>query len=139
MTLTIHGVGLSRTLHVLCTAEELGLAYDHDPISFDDPALKSDAFLRLNPAGAIPVIEDDGFALPESLAINLYLTKKPGTGGLYPATLEGEAEVWRWSLWAQGQMEPWVMHDFNLVPLREALAPHAPPVMPRVSPRLSGT
>jgi glutathione S-transferase len=111
MGLTIHGSARSRTMRVLWMAEELGLAYDHDPIAFDDPRLKSPAFVRLNPAGAIPTIEDDGFALAESLAINLYLAKKHSLGGLYPATLEGEAQAWRWSLWAQGELEPWVMRE----------------------------
>ena len=63
MALTLHGSARSRTLRVLWMAAELGLDYTHDPIAFDDPALKSPAFLRLNPAGAIPTIEDDGFAL----------------------------------------------------------------------------
>ena len=129
MALTIHGSARSRTLRVLWMAEELGLDYAHDPIAFDDPALKSPAFLRLNPAGAIPTIEDDGFALAESLAINLYLAKKHGLGGLYPATLEGEAQAWRWSLWAQGQLEPWIMGDALLADLHAAVAPHAAPVV----------
>jgi len=129
MALTIHGSARSRTLRVLWMAEELGLDYVHDPIAFDDPALKSPAFLSLNPAGAIPTIEDDGFALPESLAINLYLARKHSLGGLYPATLEGEAQAWRWSLWAQGQLEPWIMGDALLADLHAAARPHAVPVV----------
>jgi glutathione S-transferase len=99
MALTIHGSARSRTMRVLWMTTELGLDFEHDPIVFDDPRLKSAAFLALNPAGAIPTIDDDGFALAESLAINLYLAKKHDLGGLYPTTLEGEAQAWRWSLW----------------------------------------
>jgi glutathione S-transferase len=129
MPLTIHGSPRSRTMRVLWMAAELDLDYEHDPIAFDDPALKSAEFLRLNPAGAIPTIEEDGFALAESLAINLYLAKKHSLGGLYPATLEGEAQAWRWSLWAQGQLEPWIMRDALLADLRAAIAPHAVPAI----------
>ena len=129
MALTIHGSPRSRTMRVLWIAAELGLAFEHDPIAFDDPRLKSDDFLRLNPAGAIPTIEDGGLALPESLAINLYLAKRYGLGSLYPKTPEDEAQVWRWSLWAQGQLEPWVMRDALLLSLREALAPHTAPLI----------
>ena len=130
MALTIHGSARSRTLRVLWMAEELGLAYDHDPVAFDDPRLKSPAFLQLNPAGAIPTIEDDGFALAEFLAINLYLAKNhtPRRRSI-PATLEGEAQAWRWSLWAQGQLEPWIMGDALLADLHAAAAPHAAPVV----------
>ena len=75
MTLTIYGSPRSRTMRVLWAAAELGLDYVHVPVPFDDPQLKSAGFLRLNPAGAVPTIVDDGFALSESLAINLYLAK----------------------------------------------------------------
>jgi glutathione S-transferase len=126
MALTIHGSARSRTMRVLWMAEELGLSYDHDPVAFDDPRLKSPAFLRLNPAGAIPTIEDDGSALPESLAINFYLAKKHALGRLYPATLEGEAQAWRWSLWAQGELEPWIMRG-GMSAFNDAIAPHAAP------------
>ena len=111
MALTIYGSPRSRTLRVLWMAEELGLAFRHEPYEWNDPRLKSAPFLALNPAGAIPTIEDDGVGLSESLAINLYLAKKHGLGGLYPTTLDGEAQVWRWSLWAQGELEPWLQRE----------------------------
>jgi glutathione S-transferase len=122
MALVIHGSARSRTMRVLWMAAELGLDFEHDPVAFDDPALKKAAFLALNPAGAIPTVEDDGLALAESLAINLYLAKKHGRGVLYPASLEGEAQAWRWSLWAQGQLEPWIMRDALLADLRAVIA-----------------
>ena len=111
MALTIYGSPRSRTQRVLWMAEELGLAFRHEPYEWNDPRLKSPEFLALNPAGAIPTIEDDGVGLPESLAINLYLAKKHSLGGLYPATSEGEAQVWRWTLWAQGELEPWLQRE----------------------------
>jgi glutathione S-transferase len=129
MALTIRGSSRSRTMRVLWMAAELKLEFEHDPIAFDDPKLKSPEFLRLNPAGAIPTIEDDGFALSESLAINLYLAKRYGLGRLYPTTFEGEAQVWRWSLWAQGQLEPWIMGDALLVSLHTALSQHTEPLI----------
>ena len=60
MALTIYGTPRSRTMRVLWLAEELGLQYEHRPLGWDDPFLKTDDFLRLNPAGAIPTIVDDG-------------------------------------------------------------------------------
>ena len=131
MALTIYGTPRSRTLRVLWMAAELGLDYAHLPLSVDAPELKSDAFLALNPAGAVPTIVDDGFALSESLAINLYLAKRYGLGALYPAMLAGEAACWRWSLWAQGQLEPWVMRDARLAGLRAAIAATAKPEIAR--------
>jgi glutathione S-transferase len=131
MALTIYGTPRSRTLRVLWMAAELGLDYRHVPLAVDDPWLKSPAFLALNPAGAVPTIVDDDFALSESLAINLYLAKRYGLARLYPETAEGEAQVWRWSLWAQGQLEPWVMRDARLADLRGAMVEHTQPEVAR--------
>jgi glutathione S-transferase len=121
MALTIYGSPRSRTMRTLWAAAELDLSYTHVPLAWDDPALKAPEFLRLNRAGTIPTIVDDGFALGESLAINLYLAKKFGMDGatpLYPRDQRGEAEVWRWSLWAQGHLEPWVQRDVRFETLR---------------------
>jgi glutathione S-transferase len=79
MALVIYGSARSRTMRTLWLAAELGLDYEHAPLEWNDPYLKSPDFLRLNPGGAIPTIVDDGFALGESMATNLYLAKKHGT------------------------------------------------------------
>ena len=125
MALTIYGSARSRTMRVLWTATELGLDYTHVPLSFDDPALKGPDFLRINPMGTVPAIVDGDVTLSESLAINLYLAKKYGSDGampLYPNTTLGEAEVWRWTLWAQGHLEPWVQRDAFMAGIRDAAA-----------------
>lgn len=130
MALIIYGSARSRTLRTLWVAAELRLDYEHVSLAWDDPVLKTADFLALNSAGTIPTIVDDGFALAESMAIALYLTKKYGaeiTPPLYPRGALGEAEAWRWSLWAQGHLEPWVQRDARLTgmlqPVREAAAP----------------
>ena len=128
MALTIYGSPRSRTMRTLWMASELALDYVHLPYAWNDPKLKEREFLALNPAGAIPTIVDDGFALSESLAINLYLAKKYGgrlTPPLCPADAQGEAECWRWTLWAQGHLEPWVQRDALMLDLREAIGTHA--------------
>ena len=85
-------------------AAELGLPFELVPLAWDDPALKTPDYLAINPAGRVPAIDDDGFRLSESLAINLYLAKKAGSA-LYPATLEGEARAWSWTQWAIFDLE----------------------------------
>lgn len=128
MPLTLYGSAQSRTMRVLWCATELQLELEHVPWGWDDPRLKQPEFLRLNPAGAIPTLVDDGFALSESLAINLYLARKYGAEEprrLWPASLEGEAEMVRWSLWAQGHLEPWVQRDALLRAVIRAMGDHA--------------
>jgi glutathione S-transferase len=108
-------------------AAELQLEYNHVPYEFDDPRIKQPEFLKLNVAGAIPTLADGDFALSESLAINLYLAKKYGRGGnfpIYPLTDEDEASAIRWSLFAQGHLEPWVQKDLLLADLIRAIGEH---------------
>jgi glutathione S-transferase len=118
MTLKIYGIAASRAVRTLWAAEELGLPYEHVKLSFTDPALKEPAFLALNPNGAIPVIDDDGVVMFESLAINLYLARRHGAGTLGPANLEEEAQMLQWTLWAATEIESqtrvWAQHTFYL-------------------------
>ncbi|MDP3491334.1 MAG: glutathione S-transferase family protein [Phenylobacterium sp.] len=117
MALTIYGSPRSRTMRTLWIAEELGIEYRHVSVAWEDPWLKSDEFRRVNPFGAVPAIDHDGYCLGESLAINLYLAKTFGSVGpepLYPPDGAAEADAWRWTLWAQGHLEPWVRRDGGL-------------------------
>jgi glutathione S-transferase len=134
MALIIYGTPRSRTMRTLWLVEELGLQYEHRPVTWDDPALKAEDFLNINPAGSIPTIVDDGFALAESMAISLYLGKKYGSAGpspLYPAGLESEARIWRWSLWAQAHLEPWVQRDVLLSAQLDVIRQSSAPLVHR--------
>lgn len=89
----------------LWMAKELRLDYDHIKVDFATGETRSPAHLALNPSGHVPVIDDNGFVLWESLAINLYLAKKYGAGTLYPTRLEEEARAWQWSFWGTTEIE----------------------------------
>ena len=139
MGLTIYGTTDSRTMRVLWAAREVGIEFTHIPYAWDDPVLKSPAFLAINPAGTIPAIDDNGFTLGESLAIILYLAKKYGGPSLYPTTLGGEADVWRWALWAQMHLEPWVQGDALLRDAMTALGHHRDAFLERACTLLDAT
>ena len=122
MGLTIYGTARSRTARVLWMAKELGLAFEHVPLAMGDAALKQPPFLKINPAGRVPAIDDDGFVMAESLAINLYLARKYGdraSPSLAPASLEEEARIWQWSSWAMTDLEG----PLNLVHLHRNFFP----------------
>ena len=136
MTLEIHGIARSRTFRCLWAAEEAGVAYQHIPTHFNDDA-RQPAFLAINPNGRIPAIDDGGFVLWESLAINLYIAKRYANGTLYPARIEEEARAWQWSLWAANEIERALIDlVFNRIVLApdqrdEALAAAAEEKLPR--------
>jgi glutathione S-transferase len=83
---------------------ELGIAFESVPTSFQNGSTRTSEFLAINPNGRVPVLDDDGFRLFESLAINLYLARKHG-GPLAPCTLQEEALATQWSFWVSTEIE----------------------------------
>ena len=102
--LKIYGIPLSRAYRALWMVNELGLDYENVPIHFADGSAKTPQYLAVNPNGRIPAIDDNGFKLWESMAINLYLAKKHGSV-LLPKTMEGEAQAIQWSFWVMTEVE----------------------------------
>jgi glutathione S-transferase len=119
--LTIYGVYRSRASRTIWLADELSLPFKHVPIMqryrLPDPPpagvvhTRSPEFLKINPNGHIPSIDDDGLVLHESLGINLYLAKKHG-GPLAPAGLAEDGKMTTWSLWAAIEVEG---HAINII------------------------
>jgi glutathione S-transferase len=65
---------------------------------------KSAAFLKLNPFGQVPVLEDGDVVIADSNAILVYLAKKLGRGDWLPEDPAGAARVQRWLSVAAGQL-----------------------------------
>ena len=74
----------------------LELKYELITIDFMAGEHKSPKFLRLNPFGEIPVLEDDGLILRDSQAILVYLARKYGGDSWFPASPEAMAQVTQW-------------------------------------------
>lgn len=102
--LRIYGAAKSRALRTLWMVGELGLAYDHKNYLPRSPETRTPEFRALNPNGRVPVIDDDGFILSESMAINLYLAKKHRSP-LYPSDPKDEARALQWSLWETDRLD----------------------------------
>jgi len=98
------GTSKSRSARCLWALEELGLKYEHIPVEV--AKAKTPEILKLNPNGHIPVLDDDGLILWESMAINLYLAEKYGKNSLWPATVETHATTYQMSFWAMTEIEP---------------------------------
>ena len=114
--LKIYGVYRSRASRNLWLAGELAIPFQHIPViqvyRLPNPDAagaplhtRSPAFLKVNPNAQIPSIDDDGFILNQSLAINLYLAKKHG-GPIAPADGAEDGRMTAWSLWAAADVEP---------------------------------
>ncbi|UYN93093.1 MAG: glutathione S-transferase family protein [Enhydrobacter sp.] len=112
--LTIYGVHRSRASRNIWLAHELGIPFKQVPViqhyRVKEPAppgtihTRSPEFLKVNPNGHIPSVDDEGVILHESLAINLYLAKKHG-GPLAPANVLEDGQMTMWALWAATEVE----------------------------------
>jgi glutathione S-transferase len=101
---TLYGISGSRALRSLWAIEEVGIDYEHVPVSFREDS-KSPEYLATNPNGKVPALVDGDVTLFESMAINLYLAKNYG-GDLYPKDPKAEALTWQWTVWGISEIEP---------------------------------
>ena len=102
--LRIYGSAKSRALRTLWMAGELGLTYDQKDWLPRSPETRTPEYRALNANGRVPTIDDDGFILSESMAINFYLAKKHKSP-LLPADPRHEALAMQWSLWETDRLD----------------------------------
>ena len=102
--LKLYGSARSRAVRVLWMLGEIGVTYDHKDWLPRAPETKTPEYLALNPNARVPTIDDDGFILSESMAINLYLAKKHKSP-LAPADPRHEALALQWSLWETDRLD----------------------------------
>lgn len=97
---------------VLWIADEIGLPYEREDWGRGFRPTSDPEFLKLNPLGLIPVIDDDGFILRESNAIVRYLADKHGRADLYPREPRQRAEIEAWMDWASTDLSAGVRPVF---------------------------
>ncbi len=77
MVIKVHGVkGSTCTQRVLTALHEKNVPFELVVIDFAKAEHKSEKYMKLQPFGKIPVLDDDGFILFESRAIAKYIAKK---------------------------------------------------------------
>ncbi|KAL8215086.1 hypothetical protein R6Q57_004535 [Mikania cordata] len=83
---------------VLACLFEFGVDFELVDVDLDSNEHKQPDFLKKQPFGQVPVVEDGDFRLFESRAIIRYIATKYGdkSQGLYGATLEEKALVDQW-------------------------------------------
>ena len=89
---------------VRAVAYELGVALEFVRVELlSSRESHTPAFLAINPNGRVPVLDDDGFLLWESTAIQRYLAA--GTA-LLPTARRAAADVDRWLAWQLAHLGP---------------------------------
>ncbi len=94
--LTIYGSDLSGpAIKVRLTASFLGIEHKWQPVNLREGEQKKEWFLKINPVGKVPAMDDDGFYLFESNAICKYLCDK-NNSPLYPKDVKKRATIEQW-------------------------------------------
>ena len=85
---------------------ETGIACEEAVVDLPGGALREPAFLRRNPFGQVPVLEDDGLVIAESIAILEYLEERHPSPPLLPTEGAARARVRELMLWSNGHLAP---------------------------------
>jgi len=101
----LYGLGPTRSLRARWALQELDAEFEFVPVNLLAGENRHPDFLRLNPAGKLPILVDGDLVLTESAAIVMYLAEKYGAKGLMPADLSERAQAYRWSMFAVTELE----------------------------------
>lgn len=86
---------------VLWCAEEIGLSYEHIDAGGAFGIVTDPDYLKMNPNGLVPCLQDDDLILWESNAIVRYLARRYGQAALAsPDDVKGWAKADKWMDWA---------------------------------------
>lgn len=80
----------------------LGLEYALIDVDLLNGEQKTKTFLKLNPLGQVPVLDDNGTIVYDSNAILIYLAKKYDDGHWLPEDAKSAAEIQQWLSLAAG-------------------------------------
>lgn len=101
----LYEFGPSRAIRVRWTLQELDVAFDAVTVDLRAGEHRKPEFLKINPAGRLPVLIDCDKVLTESVAIVLYLAEKYPAKRLIPAGLDERGQLYRWLLFTATELE----------------------------------
>ncbi|MFN8120897.1 MAG: glutathione S-transferase family protein [Thermoleophilia bacterium] len=81
----------SNALKVRFVLVEAGLSFERREVPLARP--RPEEYLRVNPLGLIPALDDDGFVVCESHTIMRYAALRAGRDDLYPAAVRDRVRV----------------------------------------------
>src|SRR5262244_2451288 len=105
MKMKLYEFGPTRSIRVRWTLQELEADFESIRVNLPAGEHCRPEFLKINPAGKVPVLEDGDLVLTESVAIVLYLAEKYSEKGFAPAGLRGRADLARWLLFTATELE----------------------------------
>jgi len=93
----LYGYRNGRSLRALWALEEIGAAYEYVEVDVMHGEGRKPSFLKINPGGKVPVLDDGGTIVTESAAICIHLAEKYPESGLLPTAGTTErTECYKW-------------------------------------------
>jgi glutathione S-transferase len=93
----LYGYRNGRTLRALWVLEEVGANYEYVEVDVMHGQGREPWFLKINPGGKVPVLDDGGTIVTESAAICMHLAEKyPASRLLPPAGTAERSECYKW-------------------------------------------
>jgi glutathione S-transferase len=96
----------SNSRRVVMTAIHLNVTLECVVVDLLRGEHRAADYLRLNPNGKVPLLDDDGFVLWESHAIMQYLADRSPRQTIYPEDIRARADVNRWLFWSAYHFTP---------------------------------
>lgn len=105
--LKLYGQYRSRAFRVAWMCKESSIPYEHlnVTINVEGATCKQPSYVALNPNARVPTIDDDGFVMWESGAINFYLAEKYRSP-LWPADIKAKGRAYQWAFFIANDVEP---------------------------------
>jgi glutathione S-transferase len=118
-TMILYGYRNGRTLRALWALEEVGATYEYIEVDVLRGQGREPWFLKINPAGKVPVLDDDGIIITESAAVCMHLADKYPESHLLPPTGTAErTECYKWTSYILTELDAplWTIakHRFGL-------------------------
>src|SRR5438034_11228483 len=101
----LYEFGPTRSIRARWTLQELGVEFEPITVNLVAGEHRRPEFLKINPAGKLPVLVDGDLVLTESVAIVLYLAEKYPQKRLLPTDVRTRAEANQWLLFAATELE----------------------------------
>jgi|SRR5882672_1040329 len=93
----LYGYRNGRTLRALWALEEVGAEYDYVEVDVMHGEGRKPSFLKINPGGKVPVLDDGGLIVTESAAICMHLAEKFPASRLVPPVGTAErTDCYKW-------------------------------------------
>jgi glutathione S-transferase len=95
--LKLYGYRNGRTLRALWALEEVGATYEYVEVDVRHGQGREPWFIKINPGGKVPVLDDDGRIITESAAICIHVADKYPKSQLMPTAGTPErTECYKW-------------------------------------------